>query len=111
MFVSASVLVNRAGVRIQRELQNGPKPHSFKVSPPMRLGFTYDKTRDPDGETLRSVLAAQFAYERMRAARSWFAHLLAVVGVIIWLESIWPDLIPPAHSVFYACRIRWHSFS
>ena len=60
----------------------------------MRLGFTIDKTRDPDGETLRSVLAAQFAYERMRAARSWCTHLLAVVGVIIWLEAIWPDLIP-----------------
>jgi hypothetical protein len=58
------------------------------------LGFTFDKTRDPDGEMLRSVLAAQLAYERMRAARSWFTHLLAVVGVIIWLEAIWPDLIP-----------------
>ena len=30
----------------------------------------------------------------MRSARSWFTHLLAVVGVIIWLEAIWPDLIP-----------------
>lgn len=76
------------------ELQNGPKQRSFKVSPPMRLGFTIDKTRDPDGETLRSVLAAQFAYERMKAARSWFSHLLAVTGVVIWLEAIWPDLIP-----------------
>jgi hypothetical protein len=64
------------------------------VSPLIRLGFTIDKTRDPDGETLRGVLAAQFAYERMRAARSWFIHLLAVVGAIIWLEAIWPDLIP-----------------
>jgi hypothetical protein len=60
----------------------------------MRLGFTFDKTRDPDGETLRGVLAAQFAYQRMRAARSWFTHLLAVVGVIVWLEAIWPDLLP-----------------
>ena len=60
----------------------------------MRMGFTIDKTRDPDGETLRSVLAAQFAYERMRAARSWFTHLLAIVGVIIWVEAIWPDLMP-----------------
>jgi hypothetical protein len=60
----------------------------------MKLGFTIDKTLDPDGERLRSVLVAQFAYERMRAARSWFTPLLALVGVIIWLEAIWPDLIP-----------------
>ena len=60
----------------------------------MRQGFTIDKTRDPDGETLRSVLSAQFAYERMKAARSWFSHLLAVTGVVIWLQAIWPDLFP-----------------
>jgi hypothetical protein len=38
-------------------------------------------------------LESQFAYERMSAARSWFAHLLAVLGFVIWLEAIWPDLI------------------
>lgn len=59
----------------------------------MRLGFTIDKTRDPDGETLRAVLAAQLTYERMRAARSWLIHMLALVGVIIWLEAIWPDMV------------------
>jgi hypothetical protein len=66
----------------------------------MKLGFTIDKTRDPDGETLRGVLAAQLAYERMRAARSWFIHLLALVGVIIWLEAIWPDLVAADVRVF-----------
>jgi hypothetical protein len=66
----------------------------------MKLGSTIDKTQHPDEETLRGVLAAQFAYERMRAARSWFIHLLAVVGVIIWLETIWPDLIPADIRVF-----------
>lgn len=93
MFVSASVLVNRTGVPNMPRVAEWPKQHSFKVSPPMRLGFTIDKTRDPDGETLRSVLAAQFAYERMKAARSWFSHLLAVTGVVIWLQAIWPDLV------------------
>jgi hypothetical protein len=82
------------------EFQNGPKQHPFKVSPPMKLGFTIDKTRDPDVETLRSVLAAQFVHERMRATRSWFIHLLAVAGVIIWLETIWPDLVPADIRVF-----------
>jgi hypothetical protein len=70
------------------------------VSPLIRLGFNLDKTRDLDEETLRSVLAAQFAYERMRAARSWFIHLLAVVGVIVWLEAIWPELAPADIRVF-----------
>jgi len=31
----------------------------------------------------------------MRAARSWFAHLLALVGIIVWLEAIWPELLSP----------------
>lgn len=42
---------------------------------------------------MRRVLEAQFAYERMREARSWFAHLLALLGVIIWLEAIWSNLL------------------
>jgi hypothetical protein len=43
---------------------------------------------------LRSVLEVEFVYERMGAARSLFFHLLAIVGVLIWLEAIWPDLLP-----------------
>jgi hypothetical protein len=31
----------------------------------------------------------------MSTARSWFVHLLAIVGVVIWLEEIWPDMLPP----------------
>jgi hypothetical protein len=58
------------------------------------LQFTIDKAADPDRSKLRAALEAQFAYERMRAARSWFAHLLAILGVVFWLEAIWPDLLP-----------------
>jgi hypothetical protein len=54
--------------------------------------FTIDRTRDSDGSKLRSVLEAQFTYERMGAARSLLAHLLAITGVVIWLETIWPRL-------------------
>jgi hypothetical protein len=57
------------------------------------LQFTIDKDNDPDRSELRAILQAQLAYERMRAARSWFIHLLAVVGIGIWLEAIWPDLV------------------
>jgi hypothetical protein len=58
------------------------------------LQFTIDKAADPDRSKLRAVLEAQFTWERMSAARSWFAHLLAVLGVVFWLEAIWPDLLP-----------------
>jgi hypothetical protein len=49
---------------------------------------------DPDRSQLRNVLEAQFACERMSSARSMLAHLLAIAGVIIWLEAIWPGLVP-----------------
>ena len=58
----------------------------------MKLGFTIDESRDPDGETLRSA-RAQFGYKRMGAARSWITRF-AIMAVIIWLEAIWPDLLP-----------------
>jgi hypothetical protein len=64
------------------------------------LQFTIDKDNDPDRSKLRAILQAQFACERMRAARSWFIHLLAVVGVIIWLEELWPDLVPVDVRIF-----------
>ena len=58
------------------------------------------KQLDPDRSQLRSFLEAQFAYERMTTARSMLAHLLAIVGVIIWVEAIWPDLLPEEPRVF-----------
>ena len=64
----------------------------------MKLGFTIDESRDPDGETLRSA-RAQFAYKRMGAARSWITRF-AIMAVIIWLEAIWPDLLPSDIRVF-----------
>jgi hypothetical protein len=51
------------------------------------------KNRDPDNLKLRSLLEAQMACERMDAARSLIAHLLAISGAILWLEAIWPGLI------------------
>jgi hypothetical protein len=61
----------------------------------MVLEFTIDRNRDPDGAKLHRLLQAQLTCERMGAARSLFAHLLAITGVVIWLEAIWPDLLPP----------------
>ncbi len=31
----------------------------------------------------------------MSAARSRFVHLLAVVGVFVWVQVIWPDFVGP----------------
>jgi hypothetical protein len=64
------------------------------------LQFTIDKSRDPDRSKLRRVLEAEFARERMRAARSLFAHLMAITGVVLWLEAIWPDLLSAKMRVF-----------
>jgi hypothetical protein len=58
------------------------------------IQFSVDKNSDPDRSKLRGILEAQFTYERMVAARSCCVHLLAVTGVVIWLEVIWPDLLP-----------------
>jgi hypothetical protein len=58
------------------------------------LEVRINKQRDPDRSHLRRVLEAQFAYERMSTARSMLAHLLAIVGAVIWIQAIWPDLLP-----------------
>jgi hypothetical protein len=63
-------------------------------SPEEIIEFRINKQLDPERSQLRRVLEAQFAYERMSAARSMLVHLLAFVGVVIWLEGIWPDLLP-----------------
>ena len=60
---------------------------------------------DPDRSQLRSFLEAQFAYEKsITTARSLLAHLLAIVGVVIWVEAIWAGLAFPEEprvSYFY----------
>jgi len=66
----------------------------------MLLQFTIDRKRDPDRSQLRRLLQAQFTCERMGAARSLFAHLLAITGVVIWLEAIWLDLFSPEIQFF-----------
>jgi hypothetical protein len=63
--------------------------------PPRMLEFTIDRTRDSDGSKLRRLLQAQLTCVRMGAARSFLAHLLAMTGLVIWLETIWPDLLAP----------------
>ena len=68
----------------------------------------FNKQLDPDRSRLRRILEVQVAYERMSAARSMLVHLLAFVGVVIWLEAISPDLLPQEARVF--TFILWGSF-
>jgi hypothetical protein len=70
------------------------------LSPPVSKGgaifeFTVDRNRDPDGSKLRGLLEAQFTYQRMRAGRSLCAHLLAILGVAIWVDALWPGILAP----------------
>jgi hypothetical protein len=67
-----------------------------------------NKDLDPDGSQLRHVLEIQSAYERMHGARYMLVHLLAFVGVVIWVEAIEPDLLPRELRLF--TFILWGSF-
>jgi hypothetical protein len=64
------------------------------------LGIGIDKQLDPDRSQLRRVLETQFAYERMSAARSTLVHLLAFLGVAVWVAAISPDLLPNEARLF-----------
>ncbi|HEY2922459.1 MAG TPA: hypothetical protein VGK77_26050 [Candidatus Binatia bacterium] len=59
------------------------------------LQFNINRDRDPHGASLRRLLEAHVTYERMSAAKKFCLHLLAVVGVVVWLGAMWPALLPP----------------
>ena len=48
----------------------------------------------PGRRTLCSLLAATVVHERLHAARVFFVHVLAVIGGGVWLELVWPTLLP-----------------
>lgn len=58
------------------------------------LQFTFNRKLDPDGSKLRQLLEAQITYEQTSTFRSLYFHLLAIAAVPLWLEVIWPDLLP-----------------
>jgi len=58
------------------------------------LKFTVQRPFDPNNASLRRLLEAHVVYERMTAAKKFGLHLLAVVGVIVWLGAEWPQLLP-----------------
>jgi len=56
--------------------------------------FTIHRDTISDRSSLRPLLEAHFKYERMSAAKSRYLHLLAIVGVWVWLGAMWPSLLP-----------------
>jgi hypothetical protein len=64
------------------------------------LQFTFNRKLDPDGSKLRKLLEAQFTYEQLRSFRSFYVHLLAIVAVPVWLDLIWPNLLPSELRLF-----------
>jgi hypothetical protein len=60
------------------------------------------RNRDSDGSNLQRLLEAQLSCERMVAARSLIAHVLAITGAVLWLEAIWPGLVNTEVRLFAA---------
>lgn len=89
------------GGTLAPKYQRGTESRRVLIRGGFILEFRINKAADPDRSKLRAVLIeAEFAYERMATARSWFAHLLAVLGVVFWLAAIWPEFLPPGIRVF-----------
>jgi hypothetical protein len=64
------------------------------------LQFTISK--DADRAKFRALFEAHYTYERMSGTRSFCVHLLALVGVFVWLGVCWPSLLPAQAHVFAA---------
>ena len=62
--------------------------------PEPMLQFTIDNDRDSHSVSLRTMLEAHVIYERMSAAKKFSLHLLAIVGVVVWVGAEWPSLLP-----------------
>ncbi len=58
------------------------------------LQFTINTDRDANDMPLRRLLEAHVVYERMAAAKRFSLHLLAIVGVVVWIGAEWPFFIP-----------------
>ena len=50
--------------------------------------------RDPDGRKLRSLLEAIARVDRLGAFRSFGVHILAVLGVVLWIGVAFPGDLP-----------------
>ena len=72
------------------------------------LEIKFDRDSDPDGSGLRRVLELELKNERMHAARQMLVHILAVLGAVLWIEALVPELLPRELLLFTV--VLWGSF-
>jgi hypothetical protein len=70
------------------------------------LEIRVDKKSDPS--RLRRILELQLEYERMHSARHMLVHLLAFLGIIVWVEALAPEMLPRELRLF--TFVLWGSF-
>jgi hypothetical protein len=58
------------------------------------LQFTVNRELGSDEPSVRRLLEAHAVYARMSAAKRFSLHLLALVGVVVWIGAMWPALLP-----------------
>ena len=56
--------------------------------------FKLQEGADTD-EAVRRLLQAHQRYARMSGAKTFALHLLAIVGVALWIGAMWPAVLPP----------------
>jgi hypothetical protein len=54
---------------------------------------------DPARDKLCTLLATKVLYKRLHQARVFLVHVLAVIGGGLWLELVWPTLLPESMRV------------
>jgi hypothetical protein len=60
---------------------------------PHTVQFQLNRTQPRGGSDLRELLYWELIYEDLHAVRLRLVHLLATVGVAVWLTGRWPALV------------------
>lgn len=55
--------------------------------------FTIDDRTDCT-DAVRRLLEAHRRYARMSGAKTFALHLLAVIGAALWIDAMWPAVLP-----------------
>jgi len=51
------------------------------------------QSKQADRERLGRAFLSQWDYQEARRARRFFVHLLAMLGVVLWIASRWPGIV------------------
>lgn len=58
------------------------------------IAFRVSPEGDPEGTAVHGILEAHLAYQRTKAARYVWVHLLAIAGAVGWLCVLVPGVVP-----------------